>query len=87
MNYYVGIMETVNKEKDKEIRTEHIDYLNRLIEEGKIFAKGPFSDGSGGLIIFNVNSYEEAKELADNDPVSIEKTRKFVLHEWKSSLE
>lgn len=87
MIYYVAIMETLDAEKDKEIRTAHIDYLNKLIEAGKIFAKGPFTDGSGGLIIFRVDTYEEARKLAESDPVFVEKTRRLQLHEWKSSLE
>lgn len=86
MNYFVGMMKTIDREKDLEIREEHIQYLNDLIQQGKIFAKGPFTDGSGGLIIFNVSTYEEAKQLADNDPVVRENSRTMELHEWKSSL-
>lgn len=86
MPYYAAIMKTVDKEQDKMVRTEHIEYLNHLIKEGKIFAKGPFTDGSGGLIIFHVASYEEAKHLADQDPVTKVGSRTFEIKKWKSSL-
>ncbi|RXT05781.1 YciI family protein [Ammoniphilus sp. CFH 90114] len=86
MNYYVGIMKTIDEKKDKEIREEHIAYLNTLIEQGKILAKGPFTDGSGGLIIFLADSWEEAESLADQDPVVKENTREMTLREWRSNL-
>ncbi|MBY0124084.1 YciI family protein [Bacillus sp. S/N-304-OC-R1] len=86
MNYFIAIMRTIDPVKDEEIRKEHIDYLNDLIEKGKIVAKGPFTDHSGGLIIFRAESLEEARILADGDPASIEKTREFTLKEWRSTL-
>lgn len=87
INYYIAIMETIDATKDKEIRTEHIGYLNDLIHAGKILSKGPFTDGSSGLIIFAVDSYEEAQSLANSDPASQVGSRRFVVREWKSSLE
>lgn len=87
MNYFIAIMKTIDPSKDEAIRKEHIDYLNDLIEKGKILAKGPFTDHTGGLIIFRAASMEEAQQLADNDPAAIEKTREFMLKEWKSTLE
>ncbi len=80
-------MKTIDPAKDEAIRKEHIDYLNDLIEKGNIIAKGPFTDHSGGLIIFRAESLEEAQQLADNDPAAIEKTREFILKEWRSTLE
>ncbi|MFA7532980.1 MAG: YciI family protein [Tissierellaceae bacterium] len=86
MILYAAILETIDSKKDEEILEVHIAYLNELIKEGKIFAKGPFTDHSGGLVIYNANSYEEAKELAENDPAVINNSRKLILKEWRSSL-
>lgn len=86
MAYYVAILETIDKEKDKEILAVHKEYLQKYIDEGKIFAKGPFTDHSGGLIIYKAGSFEEAKELAENDPVVKENSRLLTLKEWKSTL-
>lgn len=86
LKYFVAILETIDPEKDKEILAVHKEYLQKYIDEGKIFAKGPFTDHSGGLIIYKVESYEEAKTLAENDPVVLENSRKLTLKEWKSSL-
>ncbi|SFI84587.1 YciI family protein [Thermoflavimicrobium dichotomicum] len=59
-------------EKNQTFRPHHLAYLDQLQQQGKIFAKGPFADGSGGMII----SYEEARQLAENDPYVVEGVRR-----------
>jgi uncharacterized protein len=87
MILYAAFLETIDKEKDAEILPAHLEYLYRLIDEGKVFAKGPFTDHSGGLIIYKASSYEEAMEWASKDPVVSENTRKLTMKEWKSNVE
>ena len=86
MILYAAILKTIDKKKDEEILDIHKSYLQKYIDNGKIFAKGPFTDHSGGLVIYKVDSYEEAKELAENDPAVLEKSRELTLKEWKSNL-
>lgn len=83
---YAAILKMIDPVKDAEILEEHIAYLNKYIAKGKIFAKGPFLDHSGGLVIFETENVEEAKELIDNDPVIINNTRSYELKEWKSTF-
>lgn len=87
MILYTSIMETVDKEKDSELLEEHIAYLNDYIANGKIFAKGPFLDHTGGLVILRVGSLEEAKEIVENDPAIKNGARKYTLKEWRSNIE
>ncbi|MBU5424907.1 hypothetical protein KQI41_00675 [Tissierella pigra] len=87
MILYVAILETTDSKKDDEILDVHKAYLQKLIDEGKIFAKGPFTDHSGGLVIYKADSYEEAKRMAENDPAILEKSRKLTLKEWRSNIE
>jgi len=87
MIYYAAILETIDHDKDKELLAIHKEYLQKYIDSGKIFAKGPFTDHSGGLVIYKADSYEEAKELAENDPAVVGKARKLQLKEWKSNLD
>lgn len=87
MNLYVATMKTVDLKKDGEMLQEHIAYLEKYIANGKIYAKGPFLDHSGGLVIYNVDSREEAKEIIDNDPAIVNKSRTYQLKEWRSSFE
>lgn len=87
MILYAAILETIDAKKDAEILDIHKAYLQKYIDEGKIFAKGPFTDHTGGLVIYKADSYEEAKEMAENDPAIIEKSRKLYLKEWRSNID
>lgn len=86
MIFYVAILKTIDAEKDAEILDEHKAYLQKYIDLGKIYAKGPFTDHSGGLVIYSVESIEEAKKIIDNDPIIRDNTREYTLKEWRSSL-
>lgn len=83
MAYYTAFLHMNDPEKNKQTLPAHIKYLDQLTEEGKIFGRGPFTDGSGGLVIYIADSYEEAYEMAINDPHVIEKSRNLELKEWK----
>lgn len=83
MPYYAAILHMLDKEKNLEVRPRHIEYLDNLDQEGKIFARGPFSDDSGGLVVYKADSYEEALLLAENDPHVILGSRRLELKEWK----
>ncbi len=87
MILYAAILETIDPKKDAELLTTHKEYLQKYIDEGKIFAKGPFTDHSGGLVIYRVNSYEEAESLAKNDPAVLHHARRLILKEWRSNIE
>lgn len=53
-------------------RPAHRQYADGLMESGKLVAAGPFSDGSGALLIYETDSYDEARDLILNDPFAIE---------------
>lgn len=86
MPYYVAYLETINKEKDKELLAEHKAYLQHYLDTGEIYAKGPFLDHSGGLIIYQTKTREEAYAIATKDPVIKNQSRKMIFKEWKSTL-
>ncbi|MGN7285848.1 YciI family protein [Shouchella rhizosphaerae] len=82
MNYYVVYMEIIDKNANEQIRPNHIKYLNKLAKGGFIYARGPFQDETGGLIIYKANSLEQAKEFANADPYVINKARRIKIKEW-----
>ena len=86
MPYFVALMETIDPAKDAEILEAHKAYLAEHIALGHIFAKGPFTDHSGGLIILKVDALATAEAVMANDPVSLNNTRRITLKEWKSTL-
>lgn len=86
MVLYAAILETVDHQKDSDLLEVHKAYLQELIEKGHIFAKGPFTDHSGGLVIYQANSLQEAMNMASEDPAVLHGSRKLILKEWRSNL-
>ncbi|OLN23643.1 hypothetical protein BTO30_03485 [Domibacillus antri] len=85
MAYYAALLHMIDLEKNNEVRPLHVEYLEKLEEKGKVFARGPFGDDSGGLVIYIADSYEEALELAENDPIVTHSVRRLELKEWKKN--
>ncbi|MEH7384572.1 YciI family protein [Bacillus sp. JJ1521] len=83
MKYFAAISTMLDMNKNNQLRDAHLDYLNRLAKENKVFAKGKFSDGTGGLIIYKANSLEESNKMAKDDPFIIGGARSYEIHEWE----
>ncbi|WP_257346736.1 YciI family protein [Pseudalkalibacillus decolorationis] len=84
MAYYAALLHMVDPEKNKETLPFHIEYLDALDNQGKIFARGPFLDGSGGLVVYIADTFEEARFLAEKDPHVFERSRRLELKEWRA---
>ena len=68
-------------------RQAHVDYLNDLVDRGQVVAAGGWPDGSGGLVIFDVETREDLDPLLEGDPFTT--TGVIVgteVHEWKLAL-
>ncbi|MBI2127091.1 MAG: hypothetical protein HYU02_07255 [Thaumarchaeota archaeon] len=74
----------VSDDEDKKYRGTHLKYVEELYKQGKVFAAGRFLDNSGGMIIVNVGSREEAEKITINDPYSINKIRDYTIKRWDS---
>ena len=67
---------------------DHLAYQKELETAGKLFLAGPVSDDTGnqmmgsGLVIYRASSMEEAKELADGDPMHAKGVREYTLRKW-----
>jgi uncharacterized protein YciI len=59
--------EKISKEESDKIMKGHMDNINRLAQEGKLIAAGPF-EGGGGIFVFNTKSIEEANQWLSTDP-------------------
>jgi uncharacterized protein YciI len=53
-------------------RPAHREYLNGLIRLGKLVISGPFSDDSGGLLVYEAETAAQVKKLIVEDPFAIE---------------
>lgn len=52
------------------IQEQHLAHLNKLSESGKLIVSGPFENGGArrGLLIFDVETINEALKLESEDP-------------------
>ncbi len=57
-----------NPEKIAALRPVHREYAARLMAEGKLVTAGPLADGSGGLLIYEADTLEDAEALVRVDP-------------------
>ena len=68
----------------KKLQAEHLAHIGKMADTGKLILAGPFGDNSDlrGMLIFRVDSAEEAKALAEQDPAV--KAGRLVLewHPW-----
>ena len=68
----------------KKLQSDHMAHIGKMADSGKLILAGPFSDGGDlrGMLIFRVDSVEEAKALAEQDPAV--KAGRLILewHPW-----
>ena len=66
----------------------HLEYLIGLEKRGLLFASGPLTDvgagplGGGGLTVLRVASADEAREIAEAEPLAKNGLRTFEIKEW-----
>lgn len=82
MKYFAALLPMRDLEKSQELRPAHLAFLDKKTQEGKIFARGRFADGAGGLVIYVADSLEDAKQIASSDPYVMHGARSLELHEW-----
>ena len=52
----------------QKVRPAHLENLRPLVQAGKVKIAGPFTDGSGSLIIVDLESEAAAVAFANSDP-------------------
>ncbi|MEO1225398.1 MAG: YciI family protein [Pseudomonadota bacterium] len=66
----------------------HLAYQKKLEDEGTLVFAGPLSDPSAqewsgeGLIIYRARSIDEARRVADSDPMHAKGLRTYELRAW-----
>ena len=54
------------------VRPAHLENLRPLVEQGRVLVGGPFTDGSGSLMVVEMESEAAAMEFARTDPYTKE---------------
>lgn len=83
MKYFAAIQFVVDPQKSSTFRQVHVEYLERMVATGKIYSRGKFADGLGGLTVYQSESVEEARTMAEGDPFVIHGARRLEFHEWE----
>lgn len=82
MKYFAVFLPMKDEEKSQIHRQAHLDFLQKMRDENRIFLFGRLTDGAGGLIIYQGNSLAEVDELAKQDPYVTLGAREYEIHEW-----
>lgn len=84
MTYAVTIEYGPDKAKIDENRPAHRDYLRELIANNKLAIAGPFTDNSGGFIVYNVEQESEVEGIIKADPFyKCGVFQTWVIRPWK----
>jgi uncharacterized protein len=79
---YIG-----DSERVAELRPAHRQYMAQLDSENKLWAAGPFSDGTGALFIYEAEDLHAAEEILHADPYFTGGAlEKFELTAWNPAL-
>jgi uncharacterized protein YciI len=65
--------------------TAHYTFLQSLRDRGILEQAGPFTDRSGGAYVIQADSFEEARAIAEQDPLHINDCSEVIAREWDAS--
>ena len=90
--YYLGFLNR-GEQRDQdsaavmELQKTHLAYMSKLANEGKLVIAGPFLDdwNTRGIVIYAVDSLDEAKALANADPAVKAGRLEVEVHPWMSA--
>lgn len=68
-----------------EVVNRHAAHLAELDEAGKLVLAGPIPERAGGLIVLRVASLDEAKAIAEEDPMVRGAYQTYELGTWLMS--
>jgi uncharacterized protein YciI len=65
-------------------RPAHREYLQELVDAGKIWLSGPWVDDTGAMLVFETETMEDAQRLIDDDPYQTEGVLSNArIKEWR----
>jgi len=86
MAFFAAFLKMADPEKSASFRPLHREFLEAREKEGKIFARGRFSDDTGGLVVYVADSLDEAMAIAQGDPYIVNGARSLEMHPWEMKV-
>lgn len=71
---------------EEKIMSEHFMYLKKLVHDRKVITAGPVFDPTFGLIIFQVQSEDDVREIMSNEPSIVNGLHTYEISQMKVSL-
>lgn len=65
----------------------HKAYVQELIARGHKAKTGYWGELGGGMLLFEANSLEEAKNIVIHDPLITNQCVEYEIHEWRIVVE
>jgi uncharacterized protein YciI len=76
-----------NEDERLRVRPAHRAYLAELFTAGKLVTAGPWADDTGALLIYELGSEAELRELLTVDPYTVAGVYDEIrLSEWRPIL-
>jgi uncharacterized protein YciI len=69
---------------DPAFRDAHFAFLDELRSRDLLEQAGAFTDRSGGAYVLLAETLEEARRLAERDPLHLHDCSTVIVHEWDS---
>lgn len=70
---------------DDTVVPAHYEFLQSLRDGGILEQAGPFTDRSGGAYVIQADSFDAAREVAEQDPLHIRDCSEVTVREWNAS--
>ncbi len=84
MHYFVYLLRIVVDRATYEPHLpDHLAYLQQLDAAGILVLSGPFTDRTGGMIVVRATSLDEARRIAEADPLVARGVDQYELREWR----
>ncbi|TQM31871.1 YciI family protein [Nocardia bhagyanarayanae] len=82
--YLVMVMRTPRF--DPAVIEPHKEFLNGLVERGRLVESGRFTDGTGGAYVIRAENLAAAREIAFADPVHTTGASELTVYEWEITV-
>lgn len=76
------VITTRRPDFDPQVIPAHYEFLDNLRAQSLLEQAGPFTDRRGGAYVLTADSLEEARCLAEQDPLSLKRCSEISVHEW-----
>ena len=82
VSYRPGPKWIAGKPNHQQALGPHAAYIKRLLDEGVLFAGGPYGDNEGGMAIFWATDMDQAKAVVAADPAVTQGVFVAELRGW-----